>query len=73
MNREGGKPMDGVMGLKETGVKDLSYKMVFLANSVTTNDSRMGFDNSNSGVNAMGEVEKEEDQVESKLNPTLDE
>ena len=35
--------MDGVTGLKKLGVKDLSYKLVFIANSVHAADSRFGF------------------------------
>ena len=35
----------GVGGLKETGIKDLSYKMVFIASYVATADSRFGFNN----------------------------
>lgn len=34
--------MDGVAGLAKTGVKDLSYKLVFIANSVHAHDSRFG-------------------------------
>jgi len=37
-----GKTMDGVAGLAKTGVKDLSYKLVFIANSVHAHDSRFG-------------------------------
>jgi len=37
--------MDGVGGLKETGIRDLSYKMVFIASYVATADSRFGFNN----------------------------
>jgi DNA replication licensing factor MCM6 len=37
--------MDGVTGLKRLGVKDLSYKLVFVANSVHSADSRFGFSN----------------------------
>ena len=37
--------MDGVTGLKRLGVKDLSYKLVFIANSVHSSDSRFGFTN----------------------------
>lgn len=37
-----GKAMDGVTGLARVGVKDLSYKMVFIANSVHAHDSRFG-------------------------------
>lgn len=35
--------MDGVTGLKRLGVKDLSYKLVFIANSVHSADTRFGF------------------------------
>jgi DNA replication licensing factor MCM6 len=34
MKRNDSKPTDGVTGLKRLGVKDLSYKLVFIANSV---------------------------------------
>ena len=37
--------MDGVTGLKKLGVKDLSYKLIFIANSVHAADSRFGFSN----------------------------
>jgi DNA replication licensing factor MCM6 len=40
-----GKGMDGVTGLKELGVRDMSYKLVFLANSVHSYDSKTGFSN----------------------------
>lgn len=43
MARSDQKPMDGVGGLKEVGVRDLSYKLVFLASYVATADSRFGF------------------------------
>jgi len=36
------KPLDGVGGLKKLGVRDLSYKLAFLANSVQTQESRFG-------------------------------
>jgi hypothetical protein len=45
MKRNDQKPMDGVNGLKRLGVKDLSYKLVFVANSVHSADSRFGFSN----------------------------
>lgn len=45
MARSDVKPMDGVGGLKETGIRDLSYKMVFIASYVSTADSRFGFNN----------------------------
>jgi hypothetical protein len=32
-------------GFKKIGVKDLSYKMVFIASSVSNADSRFGFTN----------------------------
>lgn len=35
--------MDGVTGLRKLGVKDLSYKLVFIASSVHSADSRFGF------------------------------
>jgi len=37
-NDQSGKTMDGFAGLGRTGVKDLSFKMVFLANSVISQD-----------------------------------
>jgi DNA replication licensing factor MCM6 len=37
--------MDGVTGLKELGVRDMSYKLVFMANSVHCFDSKTGFTN----------------------------
>ena len=40
--------MDGVTGLRRLGVKDLSYKLVFIANSVHSADSRFGFSSANS-------------------------
>lgn len=56
MKRNDQKPMDGVAGLKRLGVKDLSYKLVFIANSVHAADSRFGFSN----VNSADDEEKEE-------------
>lgn len=45
--------MDGFSGLNRTGVKDLSFKMVFLASSYFPSDSRFSFqkmnDNNNEG------------------------
>ena len=35
-----GRTMDGFAGLGRTGVKDLSFKMVFIASSVLASDSR---------------------------------
>lgn len=43
MRRNENKTMDGVTGLKKLGVRDLTYKLVFLANSVHSADSRFGF------------------------------
>ena len=43
MKRSDNNQMDGVSGLKKIGVKDLSYRMVFIACSVHTGDSRFGF------------------------------
>eukprot|EP01022_Parablepharisma_sp_SALTPOND_P031329 TRINITY_DN795_c0_g1_i1.p2 TRINITY_DN795_c0_g1~~TRINITY_DN795_c0_g1_i1.p2 ORF type:complete len:490 (-),score=73.42 TRINITY_DN795_c0_g1_i1:3099-4568(-) len=36
------KPLDSVSGLKRLGVRDLSYKLVFLASSVQSQESRFG-------------------------------
>ena len=46
MKRKEGN-LDGVGGVKKVGVKDLSYKMVFIACSVATGDTRFGFANNN--------------------------
>ena len=43
MKRNAARTLDGVSGLRKIGVKDLSYKMVFIASSVHTGDTRMGF------------------------------
>lgn len=45
LKRNEARNMDGVSGLKRLGVKDLSYKLVFIANSVHAADSRFGFSN----------------------------
>lgn len=51
MKRNGDvKALDGVTGLKKIGVKDLSYKMVFIASSVHSADSRFGFTNDNNNL-----------------------
>lgn len=47
MPRNDANTLDGVTGLKRIGVKDLSYKMVFIASSVHSADSRFGFTNDN--------------------------
>lgn len=56
MQRNDAKNMDGVTGMKRLGVKDLSYKLVFMANSVHAADSRFGFQS----VNSADEEEKED-------------
>ena len=38
-----GRCMDGFAGLARTGVKDLSFKMVFVASSVYSSDQRFAF------------------------------
>jgi DNA replication licensing factor MCM6 len=43
MRRNAARSLDGVGGIRKIGVKDLSYKMVFIASAVHTGDSRMGF------------------------------
>lgn len=45
MKRSDNNAMDGVTGMKKIGVKDLSYRMVFIACSVHTGDTRFGFTN----------------------------
>ena len=42
-NDQIGTSMDGFSGLTRTGVKDLSFKMVFMASSFCTSDERFGF------------------------------
>jgi len=59
LKRNDQKPMDGVTGLKRLGVKDLNYKLVFVANSVHAADSRFGFAN-------VGSAEDEEKMESSK-------
>jgi DNA replication licensing factor MCM6 len=56
MKRNEARNMDGVTGLRRLGVKDLSYKLVFIANSVHSADSRFGF----SSVNSAEEEEKQD-------------
>jgi DNA replication licensing factor MCM6 len=43
LQRNEAKAFDGISGLQRTGVKDLSYKMVFIAYQVQSADSRFGF------------------------------
>lgn len=59
MKRNDQRPLDGVTGLRKIGVKDLSYKLVFIANSVHAADSRFGFSNVSS-------AEDEEDSDKTK-------
>jgi DNA replication licensing factor MCM6 len=56
LKRNEARPMDGVSGLRRLGVKDLSYKLVFIANSVHAADSRFGFSN----INSVEDEEKED-------------
>jgi DNA replication licensing factor MCM6 len=58
MQRKAQKSMDGVAGLRGAGVKDLSYKMVFIASSVHTGDTRFAF---NQGSYAADDEEAEKD------------
>ena len=56
MKRNDARTMDGVTGLRRLGVKDLNYKLVFIANSVHAADSRFGFSN----VQSADDEEKQE-------------
>jgi DNA replication licensing factor MCM6 len=58
MKRNEGSSMDGVTGLRSIGVKDLTYKMVFIASSVSAGDSRFGF---SSNSNSAEDEEKQQD------------
>jgi DNA replication licensing factor MCM6 len=64
MQRNDQKPMDGVTGLKKLGVKDLTYKLVFIANSVHAADSRFGF----SSVSSADDEEKQDQAKQFTLN-----
>lgn len=55
-----GRTMDGFAGLGRTGVKDLSFKMVFMANSVMASDERFASAKANNTC-ADDEEENEED------------
>lgn len=68
MQRNNNRSLDGVAGLRKIGVKDLSYKMVFIASSVSTGDSRMGFTQGN-----MNSADEEEGQVDVEQMFTLHE
>ena len=63
MQRNDNRTLDGISGLKKIGVKDLSYKMVFIASSVSNQDSRFGFN----GSMTSADDEDEEVDVESKF------
>lgn len=51
--------MDGFAGLGRTGVKDLSFKMVFMANSVMASDER--FASAKANNTCADDEENEED------------
>lgn len=57
MRRNDNNSLDTVSGLKKIGVKDLSYKMVFIASSCKPGDSRFGFTGK---TNADGDDDEEE-------------
>ena len=70
-NFEGEKPrnqqmLEGVLGLGSTGVKDLSYKLIFMANNVIYTESRFGAvinireENDRNVIDTMTASEKEE-------------
>lgn len=41
VRKEEQKPLDGVGGLKSLGVRDMSYKLIFIAHSIQFHDSRI--------------------------------
>lgn len=47
MKRNEGRTLDAVTGLRKIGVKDLSYKLVFIACHVSAGDTRFGFTQNN--------------------------
>lgn len=51
MRRNDGRSLDAVSGLRKIGVKDLSYKLVFIACSVHAGDTRFGFTQNQQGNN----------------------
>lgn len=55
-NDNAARTMDGFNGLQRTGVKDLSFKMVFMAGAVIAQDQRFGFQT----VKSADEQEKED-------------
>jgi len=58
MARNDGRTLDSVTGLRKIGVKDLSYKMVFIASSVHAGDSRFGFTQNSSNDDKNDDVLK---------------
>ena len=60
MKRNDANSLDGVTGLRKIGVKDLSYKMVFIASSVKSGDTRFGF----TGKNADDEDSDEDKEAD---------
>lgn len=60
LQRQEGRTFDGVAGLQQTGVKDLSYKMVFIAYQVCQADSRFGFKK----ITSIEEEEEADDAIE---------
>jgi hypothetical protein len=61
MQRGENRPLDGVSGLKSLGVKDLNFKMVFIASSVNTGDSRFGLTQS---LMSADDLENQEQNVD---------
>lgn len=61
MRRNEHATLDGVAGLRKIGVKDLSYKMVFIASSVKSGDSRFGFTSQENNENEDDEVDIEKE------------
>ena len=57
MNRPDNNKMDGMSGLSKTGVKDLSFKMVFIASAVHAADTRFGF------TKNMGNEDKDDEEA----------
>lgn len=64
MRRNAARSLDGVGGIRKIGVKDLSYKMVFIASSVHCGDTRFGF---NGNESAEGDENPTQVDVERKF------
>ena len=60
MKRNAARSLDGVGGIRKIGVKDLSYKMVFIASAVHTGDTRFGFN----GLDTANEGDENPTQVD---------